>query len=81
MAVTERALTLLDQAPQGAERDTLEISLATFRGISAFHLLGSGGEAKSALQRAYSVLPQVPQHPLRGLLLHELGFVLSLRAE
>ena len=33
------------------------------------------------LQRAYSLLRRVPQHPMRGLLLHGLGFLLSLRAE
>ena len=29
----------------------------------------------------HALLASVPQHPLRGLLLHELGFVLCLRAE
>ena len=32
MSLTEHALTLLDQAPEGTERDALEIALATLRG-------------------------------------------------
>ena len=81
MSLTERALTLLDQAPAGAERTSLEITLATLRGVSAFHLLGAGDEARSALQRASSLLADVPPHPMRGLLLHGLGFLLTLRGE
>ncbi|MFO1205853.1 MAG: AAA family ATPase [Burkholderiales bacterium] len=81
MALTERGLTLLHQAPEGPERSALEITLATLRGVAAFHLLGVGPEAKSAFQRAYSRLGDVPQHPMRGLLLHGFGFLLCLRAE
>ena len=81
MTVTERALGLLDQAPAGVERTSLEITLATLRGASAFHSLGAGHEARSAYQRGASLLPDVPQHRMRGLLLHGFGFLLNLRAE
>lgn len=81
MSLSERALTLLDRAPAGEDRDALEISLATFRGVSAFQLLGVGSETKSALMRAYSLLRDAPQHPLRGLLTHGCAFVLCMRAE
>ena len=81
MSLTERGLIMLDRAPAGAERDALEISLATLRGVSAFQLLGVGSETKSALLRAYALLRNVPQHPLRGLLTHGRAFVLCLRAE
>ena len=81
MSLTERALALLEQAAEGSERDTLEIALATLRGVSATHVAGFGAEAKSAFQRAYARLPGVPEHPLRTLLLHGFGFVLSQRAE
>jgi DNA-binding winged helix-turn-helix (wHTH) protein/ATP/maltotriose-dependent transcriptional regulator MalT len=81
MSLTERGLTLLDQAPAGTDRDALEITLATLRGASAFQLLGVGSETKSALLRAYARLRDVPQHPLRGLLNHGCGFVLCLRGE
>jgi len=81
MSLTERGLILLDRAPAGMERDALEISLATLRGVSAFQLLGVGSETKSALLRAYALLRDVPQHPLRGLLAHGCAFVLCLRAE
>lgn len=81
MALSERALTLLDRAPAGEDRDALEISLATLRGVSAFQLLGVGSETKSALMRAYALLRNVPQHPLRGLLTHGCAFVLCMRAE
>ena len=74
-------LALLDQAPEGTERNALEITLATLRGVSAFQLLGVGAGSKSAFQRAYALLAGVPQHPMRGLLLHGFGFVLCLRAE
>lgn len=81
MTVTERALRLLDQAPAGVERTSLEITLATLRGASAFHSLGAGNEARSAYQRGASLLADVPHHPMRGLLLHGFGFLLNLRAE
>ena len=81
MSLTERALGLLDQAPVGEERTSLEIALATLRGVSAFHLLGAGDEARGAYQRGSSLLADAPRHPMRGLLLHGLGFLLNLRAE
>jgi DNA-binding winged helix-turn-helix (wHTH) protein/tetratricopeptide (TPR) repeat protein len=81
MTLTQRGLILLDRAPEGAERKALEVALATLRGVSAFHLLGVGSEAKSALQRAYSLLGDVPQHPMGGLLLHGFGFLLCQRGE
>jgi ATP/maltotriose-dependent transcriptional regulator MalT len=81
MSLTERGLILMDQAPQGTERDALEITLATLRGVAAFQLLGVGPETKSAFMRAYALLRQVPQHPLRPLVKHGCGFVLCLRGE
>ena len=82
MSLTEHALTLLAQTPEGTERDVLEIALATLRGISATHVHGiSSPEAKSAFQRAYALLADIPGHPMRTRLLHGFGFVLSLRAD
>ena len=81
MSLTERALSLLDRTPAGMERTSLEISFATLRGVSAFHVLGTGDEAKIALQRACSLLAEFPTHPMRGLALHGLGFLLTLRGE
>jgi len=82
MTLSERGLSLLDQAPAGIERHALEITLATLKGASADHLSGvTSSEAKSAFQRAYSRLAEVPQHPMRGLVLHGLGFLLCMRAE
>jgi len=81
MSLAERAFGLLEQAPQGLERDTLEITLATLQGLSAFHLLGVGSEAKNAFARAYALLPGVPEHAMRGRLLHAFGYVLNLRGE
>ncbi|HEY9183009.1 MAG TPA: transcriptional regulator, partial [Gammaproteobacteria bacterium] len=82
MALSERGLTLLDQAPAGIARHAHEITLATLKGASADHLFGvASSEAKSAFQRAYSRLAEVPQHPMRGLVLHGLGFLLCMRAE
>lgn len=81
MTLTERALAILQQAPEGRDRDALEISLATLRGVAATQVLGMGPETKSAFQRAYSRLGDVPQHPMLGHLLHGLGFVLCLRTD
>jgi tetratricopeptide (TPR) repeat protein len=81
MRLTDRALSLVDQAPVGVERTSVEITLATLRAVSAFHMLGAGDEARSAYQRASSLLANVPGHAMRGLLLHGLGFLHNLRAE
>ncbi len=81
MSLAERASGLLQQAPQGFERNSLEITLATLQGLSAFHSLGVGREAKNAFERAYALLQHVPGHAMRGRLLHAFGYVLSLRGE
>jgi tetratricopeptide (TPR) repeat protein len=81
MSLTDRAFSLVDQAPADSERNSLEIALATLRGVAAFHLLGAGDEARNAYLRGASLLATVPQHPMRGLLLHGLGFLHNLRAE
>ena len=44
MSLTERALTLLEHTPACTERTSLEITLATLRGVSAFHVLGAGDD-------------------------------------
>jgi predicted ATPase len=81
MSLAERAATLLPQAPEGAERDELEIALATLRGVSAFQSLGVGNESKHAFERAYALLPGAPEHPMRARLLHGFGYVLSLHGD
>ena len=59
-SLTERALSLVDKAPPGIERTSLEIALATLHGVAAFHLHGAGDEARSAYQRGSSLLADVP---------------------
>jgi DNA-binding winged helix-turn-helix (wHTH) protein/tetratricopeptide (TPR) repeat protein len=81
MNLTEIAMRLLDFPSEGAERDSLEIDQTTLRGLAAFHLLGVGSEAKDAFQRAYLLLAEIPQHPRRGLLLHNFGLLLCFRAD
>jgi DNA-binding winged helix-turn-helix (wHTH) protein/tetratricopeptide (TPR) repeat protein len=81
IGLTERALILLMQAPEGTERDTFEITLATLQGVSAFHMFGVGSEAKGAFERAYTLLADVPEHPMRGRLLHGFGYLLGLRGD
>lgn len=76
--LTERALVLLMQAPEGTELDALEITLATLQGVSAFHTFGVGSEARNAFERAYTLLADVPEHPMRGRLLHGFGYLLGL---
>ena len=79
--LVERAATLLAQAPESAERDTLEITLATLHGVSAFHARGVGSEARDAFERAYKLLPGLQSHPMRARLLHGLGYLSSLCGE
>ena len=81
MDVTAQGLALLEQAPEGADRNTLEMALATLRGISATQVLGVTTEAKSAFQRAYSLVNEVSQLPMRRRLMHGFGFLLFLRAD
>jgi DNA-binding winged helix-turn-helix (wHTH) protein/tetratricopeptide (TPR) repeat protein len=82
VALTERGLALMGQAPEGDERKTLEITLTTLHGLSDAHLRGvSSEETKAAFQHAYRLLGEIPQHPKRSLLLHGFGFVLCMRAE
>ncbi|WP_445145010.1 AAA family ATPase [Dyella sp. Tek66A03] len=81
IGLTERASALLTQAPEGPERDALEITLATLQGVAAFHTLGVGSKANSAFERAYALLANAPEHPMRGRLLHGFGYLLSLRGD
>jgi len=79
--LAERARALVPQAPKGAERDALELTLATLHGMSAFHSLGVGSEAMRAFERAYALLAGAPEHPMRGRLLHGFGYLSSLRGD
>ncbi|MGL6243203.1 AAA family ATPase [Pseudomonas sp.] len=81
IGLTERALVLLMQAPEGTERSAREITLATLQAVSAFHLFGVGSEARNAFERAYTLLADVPEHPMRGRLLHGFGYLLGLRGD
>jgi DNA-binding winged helix-turn-helix (wHTH) protein/tetratricopeptide (TPR) repeat protein len=76
-----RASALLQKVREGPERDELEIDIATLHGVSAFQSLGMGDEARSAFERGYRLLLGMPQHPMRGRLLHGFGYLLSLRGE
>lgn len=81
MSLTERALRLAVRAPASEQRRSFEITLATLRGVAAFHTLGAGDEAKNAYQHAVALVNEVPEHPMAGLALYGLGFLLYLRAE
>jgi predicted ATPase len=82
MSLTAHALDLLQRCPAGTVRDGLELTLASMTGVSAAQLRGvSSLEAKRAFERAQGLLEALPQHPLRGLVLHGLGLVLLVRGE
>jgi DNA-binding winged helix-turn-helix (wHTH) protein/tetratricopeptide (TPR) repeat protein len=81
MRITERASLLLEHAPQGPERSALEFAIGTLRGLAATRTLGAGREATTAFERAYALLDEVGEHPMRRRLLHGSGFTLFLRAE
>jgi len=81
MRIIERASRLIEQAPDSLGRSALQVTIGTLYGLAATRVLGAGTEARSALQRAYSLLDEIPQHPMRGRLLHGFGWMLCLRAE
>jgi DNA-binding winged helix-turn-helix (wHTH) protein/tetratricopeptide (TPR) repeat protein len=81
MRFTERALTLLEDAARPPQYTPTELTLWALRGAASFHLLGVVDETRDAFRHAHALLKQVPDHPLRGLVLHGLGFVHCLRAE
>lgn len=81
MSLTARALELTRRMPASEQRSAFEITLATLRGVAAFHTLGAGDEAKSAYLRAVELVSHCPQHAMTGLALYGLGFLLYLRAE
>jgi tetratricopeptide (TPR) repeat protein len=81
MASTERALALLEGATLRPQCAATELTLWALRGVASFHLLGVTDETRDAFQNAYGLLDRLPDHPMRGLLLHGLGYVHCLRTE
>lgn len=82
MSLTERALALLPQTPHSDARTPLEMTLTALRGTAANQLFGfASNDGKRAFERALVLLDDVPQHPLRGLVLSVLGLMLFLRGE
>jgi ATP/maltotriose-dependent transcriptional regulator MalT len=81
LALTERGLILLEHTPGSAEGKALELALATLQGESACQVLGVTLQARSAFERAYALLADLPRHPMRSRLLYGYGFLLCLRAE
>ena len=76
MNLAGHALGMLPRCPAGSLRDASELALSAMRGVAAAQLLGvSSLEAKQAFERARVLLNAIPQHPLRGLVLHALGLV------
>jgi len=82
MSLTERALALLPQALHSEARTALEMTLTALRGTAANQIFGfASNDGKRAFERALVLLDDVPQHPLRGLVLSVLGLMLVLRGE
>lgn len=81
MALTERALVLLQQTPETPERAALEITMATLQGMAAFQTVGIGSAARTAFERAYALLSVAPDHPMRGRLLHGFGYLSCLHGD
>ncbi|MFS2126314.1 ATP-binding protein [Pseudomonas sp. Pseusp97] len=81
LGLSQRVVLQLQRAPAGAERDALEISLATLEGVAAFQMSGLNGQSAEAFERAYGLLEKSPGHPMGGRLLHGYGYLLSLRGD
>ena len=82
MSLTERALSLLPQTVHSDARTALEITLTALHGTAANQTFGfTSSDGKRAFERALVLLDDVPQHPLRGLVLSVLGLMLFLRGE
>jgi DNA-binding winged helix-turn-helix (wHTH) protein len=82
MSLSERALALLPQALHSDARTALEMTLTALRGTAANQIFGfTSNDGKRAYERALVLLDDVPQHPLRGLVLSALGLMLFLRGE
>ena len=82
LSLTERALALLPHVERSAAGAALEMTLATLRGAAAMQVTGfSSLEVKQAFEHALSLLDDVPQHPLRGLVLSVLGLAYEMRGE
>ena len=82
LSLTERAMALLPQVEPSAAAAALEMTLATLRGTAAMQVKGfSSPDVKEAFERALSLLDDVPQHPLRGLVLSVLGLAYEMRGE
>ncbi len=81
ISLTARALALLEGARARPQFAATELTLWALRGVASFHLLGVTDETRDAFRNAYVLLDEVPDHPMRGLLLHGLGYVHCLRTE
>ena len=58
------------------------MTLTALRGTAANQIFGfTSNDGKQAFERALVLLDDVPQHPLRGLVLSVLGLMLFLRGE
>ena len=82
LTFTERAMVLLPLVEPGEGRTALEMTLAVLRGTAAMQVMGiCSVEAKQSFERALLLLDEVPQHPLRGLVLSVLGLAYHMRGE
>jgi DNA-binding winged helix-turn-helix (wHTH) protein/tetratricopeptide (TPR) repeat protein len=82
LSLTERAMALLPQVEPSAASAALEMTLATLRGTAAMQVKGfSSPDVSEEFERALSLLDDVPQHPLRGLVLSVLGLAYEMRGE
>lgn len=76
------ALGLIDKVTDRATRCALELTLTAMRGVATAQVLGvSADETKRAFDHARGLLDTMPEHPMRGLVLHALGLVLLTRGE
>ncbi|MBL8352371.1 MAG: AAA family ATPase [Burkholderiaceae bacterium] len=80
--LTERALALLPQAPEGLPRLELELALVGQRGLACSMLeTFSADAARQAFERALQLCGQLPHTPQRAWVLSGLGWVLYSRGD
>jgi DNA-binding winged helix-turn-helix (wHTH) protein/tetratricopeptide (TPR) repeat protein len=82
VTLTTRALALLSQCPETAERHALELALISPRSAACAQVFGvNSPEASAAFERTHALHELLPAMPMRGAELSGLGWVFWARGQ